>query len=298
MKFTNYLEDFLNYLIIDRGLSLNTKENYERDLNRYLQSLETMSLNNMSEVTRNDLQSYLIGLYEAGLNTKSVARHLAAIRGFYEFLTIEKVVPNNPCALIESPKMSRQLPEILSVSEVSQLLDSFTNETPQAVRNKAMVELLYASGLRVSELLNVTLADLYLDGAFIKCYGKGNKERLVPIGEVATTILKQYIEVARPKLVKKTTHFLFLNRFGERMTRQGFWKILKKQAQIAGIRKPLSPHKLRHSFATHLIENGADLRLVQEMLGHSDVATTQIYTHIGKQHLRSVIKETHPRAKK
>ena len=161
-----------------------------------------------------------------------------------------------------------------------------------------MVELLYASGLRVTELLNLRLEDLHLSMQFIKCQGKGNKERIVPIGEVAAEVLDLYLTIARPKLLKKPTDVLFLNRFGEMMTRQGFWKILKKQAQLAGITKELSPHKLRHSFATHLIENGVDLRLVQEMLGHSDIATTQIYTHISKDHLRGVFEQAHPRSGK
>lgn len=296
MKNEDYTQDFINYLIIDRGLSVNTKENYAHDLNSFLQYLERMNHLKLTDVVREDLQSYLVYLYERNLNTKTVARHLSTIRALYDYLFIEQVLTENPCQLIENPKLGRKLPEVLSVNEVSQLLASFNNETPHEVRNKAMVELLYASGLRVSELLNLNLEDLYLEMSFIKCQGKGDKERLVPVGEVATQELQLYLEVARPQLLKKATKVLFLNRFGNPMTRQGFWKILKQQAQIAGIHKPLSPHKLRHSFATHLVENGADLRLVQEMLGHSDISTTQIYTHISKQHLRNVIEKNHPRA--
>lgn len=290
------VENFLTYLTIDRGLSLNTKENYERDLLSYLAFMKEESIVNLSEIKREHIQKYLITLYERGLNTKSVARHLSAIRTFHQYLMIERICQKNPCDLIESPKLSRDLPEILSVAEVERLLESFTEETASDLRNHAMVELLYASGLRVSELLALKLEDVHLSMQFIKCRGKGNKERIVPIGELAAEVLERYLETARPKLLKKSTDLLFLNRFGDSMSRQGFFKILKKQAQIAGITKSLSPHKLRHSFATHLIENGVDLRLVQEILGHSDIATTQIYTHMSKEHLKDLFEHTHPRA--
>ena len=290
------VENFLTYLTIDRGLSLNTKENYERDLLSYLAFMKEESIVSLSEIKREHIQKYLITLYERGLNTKSVARHLSAIRTFHQYLMIERICQKNPCDLIESPKLSRDLPEILSVAEVERLLESFTEETASDLRNHAMVELLYASGLRVSELLALKLEDVHLSMQFIKCRGKGNKERIVPIGELAAEVLERYLETARPKLLQESTDLLFLNRFGDSMSRQGFFKILKKQAQIAGITKSLSPHKLRHSFATHLIENGVDLRLVQEMLGHSDIATTQIYTHMSKEHLKDLFEHTHPRA--
>ena len=234
MNYQMELDGFLTYLMIDRGLSLNTKENYERDLRSYLSFIKQQSVEQLNQIEREQIQLYLIELYERGLNTKSVARHLSAIRAFHQYLII----------------------------------------------------------------LNLRLEDLHLSMQFIKCQGKGNKERIVPIGEVAAEVLDLYLTIARPKLLKKPTDVLFLNRFGEMMTRQGFWKILKKQAQLAGITKELSPHKLRHSFATHLIENGVDLRLVQEMLGHSDIATTQIYTHISKDHLRGVFEQAHPRSGK
>ena len=298
MDLARYSEDFLNYLIIDRGLSLNTKESYAHDLNRYINFLKANDCDSVKNIKRENIQCYLITLYEEGLNTKTISRHLSTIRHFHEYLIVEKIAEENPCQLIESPKMSRKLPEVLSIKEVTQLLESFSMETPQEVRNKAMVELLYASGLRVSELLDLKLDNLYLSMSFVKCHGKGEKERLVPIGEIATEALTQYLNLARPTFVKKENDFLFLNRYGQPMTRQGFWKLLKKQAQVAGITKPLSPHKLRHSFATHLIENGADLRMVQEMLGHSDISTTQIYTHLSKQHLKGVIENAHPRSQK
>lgn len=298
MNYQIALDGFLTYIMVDRGLSLNTKDNYERDLKSYLNFMDQQSLQGVNEIKRDHIQLYLIELYERGLNTKSVARQLSAIRAFHQYLIIDKVCLTSPCDLIESPKLTRDLPEILSIEEVDALLESFKQETPGDVRNRAMVELLYASGLRVSELLNLKLEDVHLAMQFIKCQGKGNKERIVPIGEVAADVLELYLNIGRPKLLKRPTDALFLNRFGEMMTRQGFWKILKKQAQIAGITKNLSPHKLRHSFATHLIENGVDLRLVQEMLGHSDIATTQIYTHISKEHLRGVFEQAHPRSGK
>lgn len=292
----HYLSDFLTHLLIDRGLSLNTKVSYERDLKEYLHFLKAQGIKGLEEINRQQVQHYLIYLYERNLNTKSVARHLSAIRSFHHYLMIEKISTNNPCELIESPKQQRLLPEVLSIEEVEQLLNSFQSTTFQEIRNKAMVELMYASGLRVSELLGLKLEDVHLSMMFVRCIGKGDKERIVPIGETAVELLELYLNTVRPKLLKKSTDYLFLNRLGDPMSRQGFWKILKKQAQLAGIHKEISPHKLRHSFATHLVENGVDLRLVQEMLGHSDISTTQIYTHISKDHLKDVYQLYHPRS--
>lgn len=294
--YQHYLNDFLTHLLIDRGLSLNTKVSYERDLKEYLHFLKEQGIKGLEEINRQQVQHYLIYLYERNLNTKSVARHLSAIRSFHHYLMIEKISTNNPCELIESPKQQRLLPEVLSIEEVEQLLNSFQSTTFQEIRNKAMVELMYASGLRVSELLGLKLEDVHLSMMFVRCIGKGDKERIVPIGETAVELLELYLNTVRPKLLKKSTDYLFLNRLGDPMTRQGFWKILKKQAQLAGIHKEISPHKLRHSFATHLVENGVDLRLVQEMLGHSDISTTQIYTHISKDHLKDVYQLYHPRS--
>lgn len=295
---TQYLADFLTYLVIERGLSYNTKISYEHDLTDYIGYLESIDISLGETIRREHIQQYLITLYERQLDTKTVARYLSSIRAFHQYLMIEKKESHNPCELIESPKLKRRLPEVLSVNEVDQLLESFKDETPNDLRNKAMVELMYAAGLRVSELLDLKLEDVHLSMMFVRCKGKGNKERMVPIGEVASEVLERYLSIARPKLLKNSTEILFLNRFGNAMTRQGFWKILKKQALEAGIKKEISPHKLRHSFATHLVENGVDLRLVQEMLGHADIATTQIYTHLSKEHLRDVFLQYHPRSHK
>jgi integrase/recombinase XerD len=244
------------------------------------------------------LQHYLAHLYDLGFATTTVSRHLSTIRAFYSYLLLEGQIKVSPCELIESPKLPKNLPTILNLEEVTKLLDSFTDDTAYDIRNKAMIELLYASGMRVSELLDLNLEDLYLEMGFVRCMGKGGKERIIPIGGLATEAMEVYLRGSRQVLLKENrSDALFLNRLGSRMSRQGFWKILKQQARLAGILKEISPHKLRHSFATHLIENGADLRIVQELLGHADISTTQIYTHISKSHLKKVIEEAHPRAR-
>jgi len=292
-----HLDQFLRHLQIDRGLAPNTLDSYALDLNHYLSHLTALKIADFDEVHRELLQNYLITLYEQGLGTKSVARHLSAIRTFHDFLLMEKVARQNPCRLLESPKAHKTLPDVLSIDEVGRLLDSFQDDSANGLRNRAMTEVMYGAGLRVSELLDLTLDDVHLDVGLLKVFGKGSRQRLVPIGEVAAEVLALYLQASRPRLEKQPNPFLFLNRFGGQMTRQGFWKIIKKQAQLAGIAKPISPHKLRHSFATHLVENGADLRMVQEMLGHADISTTQIYTHISSTRLRAVVEEAHPRSK-
>jgi len=294
----NILEGFLNYLVIDRMLSENTIRSYEFDLQSFFSFLNAEK-RTIKNVNKSDLQQYLAGLYDQGFRATTVSRHLSTIRAFYNYLLIEGQVKASPCELIESPKLPKNLPTVLNLEEVTKLLDSFTDETPHDIRNKAMIELLYATGVRISELLDLNLSDLYLEMGFVRCMGKGSKERIIPIGEIAIKALEAYLRGSRQMLLKgNKTDALFLNRLGSRMSRQGFWKILKQQAKLAGITKEISPHKLRHSFATHLIENGADLRIVQELLGHADISTTQIYTHISKSHLQKVIEDAHPRAKR
>jgi len=293
------LEEYSNYLLIDRMLSENTIKSYEFDLQSFFTFLRNEK-RAIKDVEKSDLQQYLAHLYDLGFATTTASRHLSTIRSFYEYLMIEGQIKASPCEFVESPKLPKNLPIILNLEEVTRLLDSFTDATVYGVRNKAMIELIYASGMRVSELLNLNLDDLYLEMGFVRCMGKGSKERIVPIGEVATEALEAYLRGSRQEFLKASRQqdALFLNRHGGRMSRQGFWKILKEQAKVAGIEKEISPHKLRHSFATHLIENGADLRIVQELLGHASISTTQIYTHVGKSHLRKVIEESHPRARK
>lgn len=294
------MQDFLHYLTVERNLAKNTIVSYERDLRKYVHYLKHVEqIGSWNDVSRLHILQFLKFLKEKGSSAKTIARHIASIRSFHQFLLREKATEQDPSVHIETPQMERTLPKVLSMGEVEALLDTPKANTPFGIRDKAMLELLYATGMRVSELVGLNLADVHLTMGFVRCYGKGNKERIVPIGRLALEALKVYIEKARPKLLdpkKRTTDALFLNHHGQRLTRQGFWKILKKLAKEANIQKELTPHTLRHSFATHLLENGADLRAVQELLGHADISTTQIYTHVTKTRLKDVYKQYHPRA--
>lgn len=293
------IKDFIHYLIVERGLSNNTIVSYERDLKSYQKHLmESQQIKTFNDVTRLHIIQFLKSLKEAGKSSKTIARHTASIRSLHQFLLREKQADQDPSVLIESPQLERSLPKILSLQEVEMLLDTPKLTTPFGFRDKAMLELLYATGIRVSEMINLNLTDVHLTMGFIRCYGKGNKERIVPIGRTATEVITNYIEKGRPKLLnaKQPTEALFVNHHGKRITRQGFWKNLKKIALEANVNKELTPHTLRHSFATHLLENGADLRAVQEMLGHADISTTQIYTHVTKARLKDVYNQFHPRA--
>ncbi|AEH47341.1 Tyrosine recombinase xerD [Parageobacillus thermoglucosidasius C56-YS93] len=294
------LKDFLHYLTVERNLAKNTIVSYERDLKKYAHYLRHVEqIQSWNDVSRLHIMQFLKFLKEKGSSPKTIARHIASIRSFHQFLLREKIADQDPSVHIESPQMERTLPKVLSLEEVEALLEAPKTNTPIGIRDKAMIELLYATGMRVSELVNLNLSDVHLTMGFVRCYGKGNKERIVPVGSMALDALKAYLETARPKLInpkKRTTDALFLNHYGDRLTRQGFWKILKKLAKEANIEKELTPHTLRHSFATHLLENGADLRAVQELLGHADISTTQIYTHVTKTRLKDVYKQFHPRA--
>lgn len=292
------LSDFIHFMTVERGLSENTIVSYKRDLQNYLSYLMTHEqLTDVKDVTRLHIIHYLKQLKDEGKSSKTSVRHLSSIRSFHQFLLREKVTTDDPSWNIESQKTERKLPKVLSLDEVEKLLDTPKQQTPFDYRDKAMLELLYATGIRVSEMLDLTLADVHLTMGFIRCFGKGRKERIVPIGEAAASAIEVYIEKGRNKLLKKQpSDALFLNHHGKKMSRQGFWKNLKKRAIEAGIQKELTPHTLRHSFATHLLENGADLRAVQEMLGHADISTTQIYTHVTKTRLKDVYHKFHPRA--
>ncbi|MFJ5964999.1 site-specific tyrosine recombinase XerD [Bacillus sp. NPDC093026] len=292
------LSDFIHFLTVERGLSENTIVSYKRDLQNYLSFLMTHEqLKDVNDVTRIHIIHYLKQLKDEGKSSKTSVRHLSSIRSFHQFLLREKVTTDDPSWNIETQKTERTLPKVLSLHEVEKLLDTPNQHMPFDYRDKAMLELLYATGIRVSEMLDLTLSDVHLTMGFIRCFGKGRKERIVPIGEAAASAIEVYLEKGRSKLLKKqTTDALFLNHHGKKMSRQGFWKNLKKRAIEAGIQKELTPHTLRHSFATHLLENGADLRAVQEMLGHADISTTQIYTHVTKTRLKDVYHKYHPRA--
>ncbi|MED3725208.1 site-specific tyrosine recombinase XerD [Priestia filamentosa] len=293
------IEDFIHYLVVERGLAPNTLESYKRDLVKYaeyLKKVETVS--SFEEVTREHIIAFMRYMMENGKSSKTIARHVASIRSFHQFLLREHIVDKDPSVHIETPQVERTLPKVLSPDEVEALLTAPDESTPFGKREKAMLELLYATGIRVTELMNLNVEDVHMTMGFVRCIGKGDKERIVPMGKMASEALQKYIEESRPKLLKRNQkeEALFLNHHGRRLTRQGFWKILKKLALSAQIEKELTPHTLRHSFATHLLENGADLRAVQEMLGHADISTTQIYTHVTKKRLKDVYNEFHPRA--
>ncbi|WP_226657283.1 site-specific tyrosine recombinase XerD [Pseudalkalibacillus hwajinpoensis] len=292
------VKDFLHYLIVERSLSKNTLDAYRRDLAQYLKHLkENEKISSFNDVRRMHIVNYLYALRDSGKASTTVARNIASIRAFHQFLLREKAVEQDPSVHIETPKTERKLPKILSTVEVEQLLEAPDYSTPFGKRDRAMLEVLYATGLRVSELIDLRMEDIHLSMGFIRTIGKGNKERIVPLGKMARDALTTYLEEGRSQLMKKNrTDMLFLNHRGESLSRQGFWKILKKLAIKANITKPLTPHTLRHSFATHLLENGADLRAVQELLGHADISTTQIYTHVTKARLKDIYSTYHPRA--
>lgn len=292
-----YVQEFINYLSAERGLAQNTLESYGRDLRQFQAFLVNEHLDLVKQANRAAIFSYLQNLQLKGRAVSTISRNLAAIKSFYQFLVREKYIDKDPSANLESPKLEKRLPKILSVAEVEELLKQPNSFLPTGMRDRAMLELLYATGIRVSELISLNISDVNLDMGYLKCYGKGAKERIVPVGSIAVKCVQEYINKGRPKLIRTYDEpALFVNHHGNRLTRQGFWKIIKKYAQEAHINKDITPHTLRHSFATHLLENGADLRSVQEMLGHADISTTQIYTHVTRNHLKEVYDKTHPRA--
>ena len=288
------IETFLDSLAAERGLAKNTVDAYRRDLARMSEDLEKQG-EDLARVKAPALQKHLRDLRKKGISPRSVRRALAAIRGFYGFLVQERIRTDNPAVHLVSPKTSKPLPKVLSERDVDALLEAPDVSKPLGLRDKAMVELLYATGLRVSELISLTLNQLRLDAGFLLAYGKGSKERIVPVGERAELWTLRYLEEARPLIATGRHDVVFVNRYGVGMSRMGFWKNLRKYGQEVGVPK-VSPHVLRHCFATHLLEHGADLRAVQMMLGHADISTTQIYTHIHQQRLKSLYDQFHPRA--
>jgi integrase/recombinase XerD len=296
LQITALIDQFLNYLLVEKGLARTTLESYSRDLLRFTDFMEQ---NGRREVSADDtplLLKHLIQLRSEGLGARSRARHLVALRGFYRFLVQEKLLALDPAKLLDIPKSTLKLPDVLGVDEVQRLLNSPDTHTPQGIRDSAMLEVLYAAGLRVSELIRLKIQDAHLDAGFVRVFGKGSKERIVPIGQYAREKILFYLEHARGRLAKdQASPYLFLARAGRPMTRQAFWKLLRQHAANAGLLKKVTPHSLRHSFASHLLEGGADLRAVQLMLGHADISTTQIYTHVTKERLRELHKKFHPR---
>ena len=292
----NFLDLFLSYLIVEKGLSDNTRSAYSRDLTRYLDFLEKEGRQAPAEVGSLDVASFIGVLKNQGIGARSRARCLSAIRMFHKFLMVENYADSNPASIIEAPHTQNKLPHFLTGPEVDALLASCSGKNADDVRDLAMLELLYATGLRVSELVNLKLREVNLDSGYLMTVGKGNKERLVPIGESACRQVTRYLQDVRTVQdpLNRNPH-LFLSRLRDAMSRQAFWNIIKKRSLAAGIRKNISPHTLRHSFATHLLENGADLRSVQIMLGHADLATTQIYTHVTMERLKRLHQQIHPR---
>ena len=290
------LNRYLNHLLIEKGAAGNTLEAYGRDLNRYASFLEQRGIDNPRFVVPETVVEFLVQIKGEGLSANSMNRALAALRGYYKFLLQEKVVDQSPLANIELAKVWMRLPDTVSKEEMNLILSQPGEETPKAQRDSAMLELLYATGLRVSELAGLTMNSVNWQVGFLTVMGKGSKERVVPIGKTAYDAVRRYVDEARPKLVKsRTTDVLFLNRFGGAFTRQGLWKIIIHYVRKAGLQKNVHPHTFRHSFASHLLEGGADLRAVQVMLGHSDISTTQIYTHVTRDHLTQIHRKYHPR---
>ncbi len=290
------VDQYLNYLLVEKGLSTLTIDSYSRDMGRYVRFLRANKMANISETDTPAILKYLLKLRDQGLCMRSRARHLVTIRGLYRFAVQEKFLKKDPARLIELPKSGVKLPDVFSFDEIQKLLDSLDTTTPKGLRDAAMVELLYAAGLRVSELIHVKMAEISLEAGFVRVSGKGDKERVIPIGSHAREKIRAYLSHGRPKLLKeRVSSYLFVARAGNPMTRQGFWKLLKRCSAQAGIKKEITPHSLRHSFASHLLEGGADLRAVQMMLGHVDISTTQIYTHVARDHLRKMHEKYHPR---
>lgn len=288
----------MEYLTVELGLSANTRQAYERDLRLFCKTLGFKNSDALVNVSREQITGYMTQLKEKGLAAATIARKLAAIKAFYRFMTAEGYMDSNPAEVVEAGTKGIKLPRVLSEDEVVRLLNQPDITTAEGFRDRTMLEVLYATGMRVSELINLTLERVDLNMKYIIAFGKGSKERIVPLGSVAAEFLQQYLEKVRPKLTHagRNTNIVFLAFGGHELTRQRFWQIIRAYGRKANINKALTPHILRHSFATHLLDNGADLRSVQELLGHSDISTTQIYTHLTNKRLRDIYAKAHPRA--
>ncbi len=290
------VENFLSYIEVERGLANNTVWSYRRDLADFAKYLESKKISSPIDTHHAEIRDFLMWQKDKGLAASSISRHLASLKTFYRFLVKERLLKDDPTSLLESPKLFKRIPDVLLSQEVESLLDAPSLRDKKGVRDKAILEVMYATGMRVSEVADLRLEDLNLDVGFLRCRGKGNKERIVPLGKKAIIALKRYLDIWRKKYAKRSSPSnVFLSRSAKRISRQSLWKIIKFYAKGAGIKKTIKPHILRHSFATHLLEHGAGLRAVQEMLGHADISTTQIYTHINKDRLKGIHKTYHPR---
>lgn len=290
------IDSFLDYLSVERALAKNTIIAYRQDLNIYLDFMIKRGLEALSKVTKNDIVEFMFSQKDSAVSPTSISRRLAAIRMFHRFLTRERVLKSDPTTLIDSPKLWKKIPDTLSLNEVEILISQPNVRNHQGARDKAILETLYATGMRVSESVDLKTNNVNLDIGFLRCIGKGNKERIIPLGKKAIQGINRYLEFSRPYFLKqRSSEYLFISRSGNKLSRQSVWKLIKRYSQEAKIKKSIKVHTLRHSFATHLLERGADLRSVQEMLGHSNISTTQIYTHIDKERLKSIHKMFHPR---
>ncbi len=300
MDFAVLLKQFSNYILIEKGLSKNTASAYVSDIQSFENYLKENEIDSYSNVCRDDILFFLEDCSDSGMESSSIARRLASIKIFFKYLLLEKVVKNDVTDVMNSPKLWRILPDFLSFDEIKDLLDVFSIRArdPLTIRNRAIIEVLYSCGLRVSETVTLSLNDIKFDEGVIRVIGKGSKERIVPLGQHAEKIIYKYIDRARPELLKdkENESTVFLSNHGKPLDRERIWGIVKDAAKLAGIKKNIHPHTLRHSFASHLLENGADLRVIQEMLGHADISTTQIYTHVDKNRLKSVLNNFHPRS--
>ena len=289
--------DYLHYLKVERGLSENTIASYGIDLKLFLEYLRENEIPSFKQVNKEVIVNYMQAEKNNNKANSSILRSVSSLRKFFQYLAQEKIIEKDPMLLIDTPKKKQHLPQVLTKEEVEKLLHSPNTGQVLGLRDRAMLELMYATGLRISEIINLKLEDLHLTMGTLQTLGKGHKERIVPVGDEAIKWINRYLEEARPKLLKqKRSNYLFLNFHGNNLTRQGLWKNLKAEVRKAGIQKNITPHTLRHSFATHILENGADLRIVQELLGHADISTTQIYTHLSNKQLADIYNRAHPRA--
>ena len=296
MKIEEILDQYISYILIEKGLSVTTIEAYSSDIHFFIDFIEKQNIKNIAAIDDILILKYIIYIEKKGLGANSRSRHIISLRGFFNFALHEKIIKKNPFKNITLPKTGHKLPSFLSINEIKMLLKAPDKTKKNGIRDTAMLELLYATGLRVSELINIKLQDINLDAGYIKVFGKGAKERIVPMGKFAIEEIEEYLKQTRKLFLKKRgSNYLFLNSSSNKLTRQGFWKLLKKYTKKALIKKNISPHTFRHSFATHLLEGGADLITVKTMLGHSDISSTQIYTHISKTKLQEMHKKFHPR---
>ena len=292
-----HFHDFLNMLRVERNVSDNTMDAYKRDINQYLMYLGDLDLQNLSDVKSTHVRDYIRVLNDGGMAPASISRIISSIRTYYRFLSSENILNENPVLLINNPKLPKKLPDVLSEKEISLIINAIQESSQFYQRDKAIIEMLYSCGIRVTELCNLEMSNLFIDEDLIRVMGKGNKERLLPLGARSKKYVSEYIKHSRNSHIKKSgSSFVFVSRNGNQLTRAMINIILNKWTQVSGLKKSVSPHKLRHSFATHLLEGGADLRFVQALLGHSDISTTQIYTHIDKHYLKEVYKIHHPRS--